>query len=281
MRVRRLSDPEAFRTAVWSFLLEREAENNLMLGVAGRVAAGGSYSADSAERPVMLTVEEEGRVIGAALQTPPHKLILSPMAPAAASAVAAYLHEHGAVVPGVLGPKEPAEAFATSWSELIRGERRLHQSLRIYQAEAVTPPAGVPGECIVATRDHLETVLAWARAFATETGESEHDLERATTARVEKRQIFLWKDSTPVSMAAYATPTPHGLRVNLVYTPPERRRHGYASALVAEISQRALDGGHRFCFLFADLGNPISNSIYQKIGYRPVCDFDVYEFLDP
>jgi predicted GNAT family acetyltransferase len=278
MVIHRPNDPQAFRAAVWPFLLEREAENNLMLGVAGRVAAGGSSSADPADRPLMLTVEEHGQVIGAALQTPPFNIILSPMAEDTASAVAAHLHAQGAMLPGVLGPKETAAAFATSWSEATRGEARLSQSLRIYQAEAMTPPANVPGQCVVATRDHLETVLTWARSFATETGESDRDLERSTTSRVEKRQIFLWQEGEPVSIAAYAGPTPHGIRVNFVYTPPERRCHGYASALVAAISQRALDGGHRFCFLFADLLNPISNSIYQKIGYRAVCDFDAYEF---
>ncbi len=30
--------------------------------------------------------------------------------------------------------------------------------------------------------------------------------------------------------------------------------------------------------LFTDLSNPTSNSIYQKIGYRPVCDFTEYIF---
>jgi uncharacterized protein len=30
--------------------------------------------------------------------------------------------------------------------------------------------------------------------------------------------------------------------------------------------------------LFTNMANPISNSFYQKIGYRPVCDFDLYRF---
>jgi predicted GNAT family acetyltransferase len=33
-----------------------------------------------------------------------------------------------------------------------------------------------------------------------------------------------------------------------------------------------LDRGHRFCFLYTDLANPTSNSIYMRIGYEPVCD---------
>jgi len=68
------------------------------------------------------------------------------------------------------------------------------------------------------------------------------------------------------------------MAVSLVYTPPERRNRGYASALVAALSQHLLDAGWQFCVLFTDLANPISNSIYQRIGYRPVSDFDEYDF---
>jgi predicted GNAT family acetyltransferase len=79
-------------------------------------------------------------------------------------------------------------------------------------------------------------------------------------------------------MAAHTGPTPNGVRVGAVYTPPELRGRGYASACTAAVTQRLLADGRRFCFLFTDLSNPTSNSIYQKIGYRPVCDVDQYRF---
>ncbi len=79
-------------------------------------------------------------------------------------------------------------------------------------------------------------------------------------------------------MALWTGRTPHGIRISGVYTPPEWRGHGYASACVAHLSQRMLDDGRSFCFLFADLDNPTSNDIYQQIGYRPVCDMPLYQF---
>src|SRR6478735_1448343 len=72
-----------------------------------------------------------------------------------------------------------------------------------------------------------------------------------------------------VSMGGYGGSTPNGGRIGPIYTPPELRRRGYASALTAELTQMLLDRGRRFCFLFTDLANPTSNSIYQQIGYRP------------
>jgi predicted GNAT family acetyltransferase len=79
-------------------------------------------------------------------------------------------------------------------------------------------------------------------------------------------------------MAGYTGSTPNGIRVTAVYTPPERRNRGYASACVAALSQMRLEGGRRFCFLFTDLANPTPNRIYQQIGYRAVCDMDEFTF---
>jgi len=81
-----------------------------------------------------------------------------------------------------------------------------------------------------------------------------------------------------VSMASFGGVTPNGVRIGPVYTPPELRGRGYASALVAGTSQQLLDGGKRFCFLFTDLANPTSNGVYQRLGYRPVEDRVVMEF---
>ncbi|MGH2521912.1 MAG: GNAT family N-acetyltransferase [Anaerolineales bacterium] len=98
------------------------------------------------------------------------------------------------------------------------------------------------------------------------------------TTPPETRGIYFWEDPHPVSMAGYGGPTPNGIRVGPVYTPPEQRRKGYASACVAALSQLMLDRGRKYCFLFTDLANPTSNHIYQQIGYEPVCDVDEYKF---
>ena len=45
--------------------------------------------------------------------------------------------------------------------------------------------------------------------------------------------LFVWDRAGPVSMASAAGPTPNGIRVNGVYTPPEHRGRGYATVCVA------------------------------------------------
>jgi len=33
--------------------------------------------------------------------------------------------------------------------------------------------------------------------------------------------------------------------------------------------------------LFTDLANPTSNTLYQRLGYRPISDWTVLRFADP
>jgi predicted GNAT family acetyltransferase len=119
-------------------------------------------------------------------------------------------------------------------------------------------------------------VLDWFRAFAEEAiGESPDDESVAHAAdhrlEAEDAGVALWEDGRAVSLASFGNPTPNGIRIGPVYTPPEYRRRGYASALVAELSERLL-AERRFCFLFTDLANPTANKIYEQIGYRRVCE---------
>ncbi len=154
----------------------------------------------------------------------------------------------------------------------------------IYALEHVEPPSGVPGTLRVATTADRELALGWLLAFAAEAiHEGAPGADRAE-AMLDFRLssptagVALWEDGgEPVSLAGWGGPTPNGIRVGPVYTPPERRGRGYATALTAELSQRLLDGrlfedGRRACFLYTDLANPTSNAIYERIGYRRVCE---------
>jgi uncharacterized protein len=56
------------------------------------------------------------------------------------------------------------------------------------------------------------------------------------------------------------------------------RNRGYAASCVATLTKLMLDSGKKFCCLYTDLANPTSNSIYQKIGYQPICDVQDWVF---
>jgi predicted GNAT family acetyltransferase len=120
----------------------------------------------------------------------------------------------------------------------------------------------------------VELVAAWMAGFAVDGRLPGHEgevLRRSAATRIAGGALFLWDDGgAPASMASLQGATRHGIRVSFVYTPPERRSRGYASACVAAVSARALAGGSRFCTLYTDLSNPTSNAIYQRLGYRRI-----------
>ena len=128
-----------------------------------------------------------------------------------------------------------------------------------------------------------ELAIAWMDSFVDEAmaepppETSEEWLERRKADP--DSGIAMWEvDGAVVSMGSYGGPTPNGARIGPIYTPPDQRRRGYGSALTADLTQLQLDRGRRFCFLFTDLANPTSNSIYQQIGYQPVSDSDQWAF---
>ena len=127
-------------------------------------------------------------------------------------------------------------------------------------------------------------LATWAQAFHDEAiGSSgppqDYDEMAERWIRGLGRTAYLWvDDGRPVSLAGAGGLTPSGIRIGPVYTPPELRGRGYASNLVAGVSQLLLDSGRQFVFLFTDLANPTANRIYQAIGYEAVNDIDELEF---
>ena len=258
------------------WLMQAEAEHNLILGIAKRLAG----SSEGYEPPIYLaTIESEREVTGCAFRTPPFKLVLTQMPSAAVSALAEDVARIYTSIPAVLGPEEEARRFAEAWSARRSVDVRLGMRQRIYQLEAVTPPRPVPpGRLREATLDDLDLLAGWIAAFNAKAGVPSPEPRRQAEDRVARQSLFLWQTDVPVSMAGWSGRTPNGVRVGLVYTPPAHRRQGYAAASVAALSQHLLDAGACFCFLYTDLANATSNTIYQRIGYRPVCDVVDYDF---
>ena len=91
-------------------------------------------------------------------------------------------------------------------------------------------------------------------------------------AHVAAGRVGLWTvDGTVVSMAYASSPSGGVTRISGVWTPPELRGRGYASAVVAALSTQRQEAGEE-CMLYTDLANSTSNAIYQALGYRRVGD---------
>jgi predicted GNAT family acetyltransferase len=262
------------------WLEEREAENNLMLGLCLKMAR----SSDEIEpAPYFATVKQNDDLLVAAIMTPPHNLIvysdtgvrMDVFEPLMADLLAKELP-----VPGVLGRSDVVSAFAKAWEEVTGKSAIQGMHHRIYKLTEVHQSQLPSGSFRAATKDDLTLLAQWTLAFHHEAVPNDplSDVQEATRRRIANKEIFVWEDAGPVSVAASSRPTTNGVSVNLVYTPPECRGRGYAAACVASLSRHLLNSGFSFCTLFADLANPVSNHVYKKIGYRPICDFAEWRF---
>jgi GNAT superfamily N-acetyltransferase len=280
MSVRRSVDPAEFLAAAEPLLLADEARHNLMLGIAGTLRDHpGTY-----EEYRLWLVADGGDVTGAALQTPPFNLVLAqPAVEGALPELAEAIHREGVELPGVTAAIPEVDSFADAWEALARVGRRLTMASRIYRVTEVKPPTAVPGEPRPATEADRTLLADWLTAFRAESfaDPPAWDVDAFIDASLVRGAgaYVIWEDDGPVSLAGWGGRTPNGARIGPVYTPPERRRRGYASAVTAAVSSELLASGRQFCFLYTDLANPTSNKIYVDIGYEPVCDSMEYAFV--
>lgn len=175
---------------------------------------------------------------------------------------------------GVSGERAASEAFARACAA-AGAAAHVRRDVRVYELRTVRPPTGVAGSWRSAAADEAHLLERWSVAFHAEIGESETPAEAAVSVgrKLAEDDLVVWeRDGSVVSMAGVVRRTPWSSAIALVYTPPDLRRNGFASAVVAALSQRELDAGRRWCSLLADAANPTTNRIYADIGYEPRCD---------
>jgi predicted GNAT family acetyltransferase len=263
------------RTKPW--LEKAEAKNNLILGIAAYFASCAGQLKGS---PYFLTVEGNGTIVGAALMAPPRRILLTRMPHPAVTLLADYLLEEAASVPGVLGPKAEAKLFANYWTSKTGRSCHLKMSERIYACEKVIPPVHAFGQLKPAKEVDQALLSDWCEQFCIDARIDDETVyfKAQLPRKLADQSIFVWETDEAVSMAAIERETAHGVAISWVYTPRHLRNKGYATACVAALTQRMLDSGKQFCCLYTDLTNPTSNSIYQKIGYQPICDVQDWIF---
>jgi GNAT superfamily N-acetyltransferase len=299
-------DVTEFLTAAGPYLRRDRVRNTVILTVtetmrvnaAAAAAAAAGKSSPAAGRPEAASpdgavgqaarplfgwwYDPAGAVAGAFMHTPPFPVVLTEVAHAAAAELAAVTMT-ARPLGGVNAYPEVAQAFADGWRDGSRGGRvDVYRRQRLYRlAELVWPDPAAAGTARLAGDDDAKLTADWFAAFADEVDDmgKGDDQTAAARAKISQAGVLVWEaDGRPVSIACSTMPVTGMVRIGPVYTPPEARGHGYASAATAALSQRLLEAGAEEVLLYTDLANPVSNSIYQRIGYRPVEDRVVLAF---
>ena len=262
-----------------------ESENNLPIGLAYALAKDPLRY--GSELPLLLSVLEQNSPIGAAVMTPPRRIILSKFVANVEEAIAhlvRYLLETEASIPGVVGPASEAQAFSACWAEAVPSAApKETMRLRVFEARAVADVPLAAGALRLASMDDHPLMAQWIDAFSQEALGEPADRDKAEKSAerfIADKQLYIWDCNGPVSIAKSARPMRNGITVTAVYTPPEQRNKGYSTSCVASLTKKLLSERYSFCSLFADQANPTSNSIYAKIGYVPLGDALEIDFVN-
>jgi RimJ/RimL family protein N-acetyltransferase len=276
------SNLDDFLAAAGGFLRSRPAANTIQLGILETLHARGARAFGDPPPIFGWWRPAAGQVIAAIVQTPPYPILLTALPGYSAALLAEGLVACGRRLPGVNAAQGDATAFAAAWTRLTAASAHEVLRSRLYQLGPLQPPVPVPpGAARVAASADRGLLETWLGAFHREIDEQREPVRATVEDRLSFGGLTLWEvEGTAVAMAGIGRPAAGVTRVAPVYTPPEHRRQGYGAAITAAVSQSALDAGASDVVLFTDLANPVSNSIYQRIGYRPLEDRVVLEF-DP
>ncbi|MBN2879659.1 MAG: GNAT family N-acetyltransferase [Clostridia bacterium] len=102
--------------------------------------------------------------------------------------------------------------------------------------------------------------------------------EKAAALKLSGNLFALVDNGSVVTMAATSRKTHNARAVNFVYTPPEHRGKGYSLCCVKQLTEAILKDND-CAFLYADINNPISNHVYEKLGYEVFDEFCHYKKL--
>lgn len=257
-------------------LLEAHIENN----VVATVLTGTTQGQFHASPPVLaMGLDHDGAVVAAALRTAPWPMLCTPVDPDDAEALLELWSERDPELPGINALLDTARSVAASWTRRTGGSEHCRTAMAMHSLTAVVdPPQPGAGQLAPATAADRDLALMWWDEFVAESHVIDAGPEaRAATVdfRIAQGHLFLWQDEgRPVSMVSTNPAVAGVVRIGPVYTPPEARRRGYASAAVAAVSRHALDTDAHTCMLYTDLANPTSNKIYADVGYRRIAEWE-------
>lgn len=186
-------------------------------------------------------------------------------------------------IPGVNTEKEIGKKFSEEYWKIAKKEWKLRFEMRILLLEKLAK-AKLRDDVTYrkAEQRDKEILKGFSKEFHREAlneERSEELLEESFNKNLEKGYYVLEKDGKIVAQTVSTRKLSKGKSVSGVFTPKEERCKGYAYNLIYRVSKEFLDNGAEYCVLFTDDTNPISNHVYEKIGYVRKVDTIENDFI--
>jgi len=281
MKFKLYRDVKEFYGETHGIMMRHEAQNMIPLGnlIVGNEGRDKTDWRDP-ENWFMATVSDEHGALLTAIMTPPYNLTLYATDNIYDSDVLTCLirgiKETEIAIGGVMTESSLAEGFAQAYSAETGMNYEITQRQRLYELRKVNPDIPLVGNIRIAGKQDMSFLPYWFEAFDSDCFGSIPAVKKDPEPylyHISDGNLFILEEvGMPVSMAKISREMQTVAGVSYVYTPPYLRGRGYATSCVAMLSRLILERGFSKCVLYTDLANPTSNSIYQKIGYEPICD---------
>lgn len=275
MKFKKYDDPNEFIEENEELILEKEWLNNLMAGNYKE-----ALNEDISNGWILARVTDNGKTELIMLLRKPWRLLMySPTDNKSEELyrfAAEKLYEVDPMLEGVNTEKDVSQIFAKEFCKIAGKKPEVRFEMRILVLEKLKE-ANLRDDVIFrkATEEDKATLKEYRRLFSEEALHetvSDEDLEKKYERHFSMGYYLLEKDGKIVATASCNRHLSKGKSVGNVFTPKEERGNGYAFNLVYRISKEFLDSGLEYCVLFTDDSNPISNHVYEKIGYERRAD---------
>jgi predicted GNAT family acetyltransferase len=263
--------PKSFLEDTEAFLLKREIENNLILGL----CKGFKKMDQEQEGCVFISLKEEGDIKAASIKTAAKAIVAGNANESKyMQGLAEYFCKENIGIKGVFGEPEQTEAFSRFYGK----KPIVEMTLIVHQLKSVNKIPLSPGKFEIASIEDANEIASRSMVFEEDKNpalrKTKEQLLKITERKITDGDIFKWTDQGDmVSIAAINRRTKNVGIIGLVHTPEEKRGRGYASSIVRTLSEYILENGYTYCGLFTDKANPTSNHIYKNIGYEPLGEF--------
>ena len=275
MEFKKYDDPNEFIKENEELILEKEWLNNLMAGNYKE-----TLNEDISNGWILARVTDNGKTELIMLLRKPWRLLMySPTNNKSEELyrfAAEELYKIDPNLEGVNTEKDISQIFAKEFCKIAGKKPEVRFEMRILVLEKLNE-ATLRDDVIFrkATEEDRPILKEYRRIFSEEALHeivSEEDLEKKMEKHFSMGAYVLEKNGKIVATACSNRHLSKGKSIGNVFTPKEERGNGYAYNLVYRLSKEFLDSGMEYCVLFTDDSNPISNHVYEKIGYERRAD---------
>lgn len=277
MEIKIAQSPIEFLNEFEDKLMEEEAKNQLFLGNL-YAYKDKSFETDN----IFGSITENGKLLLIFLNAYPFNLQLLGFHNTfeANHLLVKYIYDYHINIRGINGTKSDCDLFIEAYQECFKQDFYLFTPMDIMVADHVENiELNNEGQSKIASYEDIDQIAVLFNEFAIEAVNEHHPYEKIRNAiknRIDNSNQFIYVvDQKIVAIAHIGKRTKNSNVISGVYTDPSFRGRGYCTALIHHMTKQCLINGVIFCTLFVNKINPISNRVYNKVGF-----ISMYENLD-